>query len=150
MRKAEIERENGELPQEGYNNAMSRTATMRTFDVRIPNALTARTLHASRAGKNVKRFGSKKELFGGWVESLKEARAIRKGKLRPGRVFRVEARRGVRRGEVVGRGVLRILQATHDLRRKAPGHWRTPRRQHAFRCARKREASWTAVVLYRF
>jgi DNA-damage-inducible protein J len=33
------------------------------FDVRIPNALTARTLHASQAGKNVKRFGSKKELF---------------------------------------------------------------------------------------
>jgi DNA-damage-inducible protein J len=33
------------------------------FDVRIPNALTARTLRASKAGKNVKRFGSKKELF---------------------------------------------------------------------------------------
>jgi DNA-damage-inducible protein J len=33
------------------------------FDVRIPNALTARTLHASKAGKNVKRFGSKRELF---------------------------------------------------------------------------------------
>ena len=33
------------------------------LDVRIPNALTARTLHASKAGKNVKRFGSKKELF---------------------------------------------------------------------------------------
>jgi DNA-damage-inducible protein J len=33
------------------------------FDVRIPNALTARTLNASKAGKNVKRFGSKKELF---------------------------------------------------------------------------------------
>jgi DNA-damage-inducible protein J len=33
------------------------------FDVRIPNALTARTLNASQAGRNVKRFGGKKELF---------------------------------------------------------------------------------------
>jgi DNA-damage-inducible protein J len=33
------------------------------FDVRIPNNLTTRTLNASKAGKNVKRFGSKKELF---------------------------------------------------------------------------------------
>ena len=33
------------------------------FDVRIPNALTARTLNASKAGKSVKRFGSKKELY---------------------------------------------------------------------------------------
>jgi DNA-damage-inducible protein J len=33
------------------------------FDVRIPNALTARTLHASKAGRGVKRFGSKKELY---------------------------------------------------------------------------------------
>jgi DNA-damage-inducible protein J len=33
------------------------------FDVRILNALTARTLRASKAGKNMKRFGSKKELF---------------------------------------------------------------------------------------
>ena len=33
------------------------------FDVRIPNALTARTLQASKAGKGVKRFGSKKELY---------------------------------------------------------------------------------------
>jgi DNA-damage-inducible protein J len=33
------------------------------FDVRIPNLLTTRTLHASKAGRNVKRFGSKKELF---------------------------------------------------------------------------------------
>lgn len=33
------------------------------FDVRIPNALTARTLRASKVGKNVKRFGSKRELF---------------------------------------------------------------------------------------
>jgi len=31
--------------------------------VRIPNALTARTLHASKAGRGVKRFGSKKELY---------------------------------------------------------------------------------------
>jgi hypothetical protein len=29
----------------------------------IPNALTARTLHASKAGRGVKRFGSKKELY---------------------------------------------------------------------------------------
>ena len=33
------------------------------FDVRIPNALTARTLHASKTGRGVKRFGSKKELY---------------------------------------------------------------------------------------
>ena len=33
------------------------------FDVRIPNSLTARTLHASKAGKNVKKFGRKKELM---------------------------------------------------------------------------------------
>ena len=33
------------------------------FDVRIPNPLTAHTLQASKAGKKVKRFGSKKELF---------------------------------------------------------------------------------------
>ncbi len=33
------------------------------FDVRIPNELTARTLRASRAGRNVKRFTSKKELY---------------------------------------------------------------------------------------
>jgi hypothetical protein len=31
--------------------------------VRIPTALTARTLHDSKADKKVKRFGSKKELF---------------------------------------------------------------------------------------
>ena len=33
------------------------------FEVRIPNALTARTLTDSKAGKHVKRFGSKKELY---------------------------------------------------------------------------------------
>ena len=33
------------------------------FDVRIPNALTARTLHASKAGRGVKRFGAKSELY---------------------------------------------------------------------------------------
>jgi DNA-damage-inducible protein J len=33
------------------------------FDVWIPNALTARTLRTSKAGQNVKRFGSKRELF---------------------------------------------------------------------------------------
>ena len=33
------------------------------FDVRMPNELTTRTLHASRAGREVKRFGSKKELY---------------------------------------------------------------------------------------
>lgn len=33
------------------------------FDVRIPNALTTRTLNASKSGRNVKRFASKKELF---------------------------------------------------------------------------------------
>jgi len=31
--------------------------------VAVPNTLTARTLNASKAGRNVKRFGSKKELF---------------------------------------------------------------------------------------
>jgi len=31
--------------------------------VRIPNALTARTLAASKVGRNVKQFGSKEELF---------------------------------------------------------------------------------------
>ena len=33
------------------------------FDVRIPNVLTARTLHASKQGKGLKRFGSKKALY---------------------------------------------------------------------------------------
>jgi len=33
------------------------------FDVRIPNPLTVRTLNASKSGRNVKRFASKKELF---------------------------------------------------------------------------------------
>jgi DNA-damage-inducible protein J len=33
------------------------------FDVRIPNELTARTLNASKQGKGVKRFASKKELY---------------------------------------------------------------------------------------
>jgi DNA-damage-inducible protein J len=33
------------------------------FEVRIPNTLTTRTLEASKTGRNVKRFGSKKELF---------------------------------------------------------------------------------------
>jgi DNA-damage-inducible protein J len=33
------------------------------FDVRIPNALTTRTLNASKVGKGAKRFGSKKELY---------------------------------------------------------------------------------------
>jgi hypothetical protein len=32
-------------------------------DVHIPSALTARTLKASRAGRNVKRFAGKKALF---------------------------------------------------------------------------------------
>jgi DNA-damage-inducible protein J len=33
------------------------------FDVRIPNDLTAKTLEASKAGKGVKRFSSKKALY---------------------------------------------------------------------------------------
>jgi DNA-damage-inducible protein J len=33
------------------------------FDVRIPNELTAHTLKASRKGKGVKRFASRKELY---------------------------------------------------------------------------------------
>ena len=32
------------------------------FEVKIPNELTARTLRASKAGRGVKRFASKKEL----------------------------------------------------------------------------------------
>ena len=34
------------------------------FEVRIPNKLTIQTLQASRTGKGVKRFGTKKELYG--------------------------------------------------------------------------------------
>ena len=33
------------------------------FEVRIPNEVTARTLKASKAGRGIKRFSSKKELF---------------------------------------------------------------------------------------
>jgi DNA-damage-inducible protein J len=33
------------------------------FEVRLPNKLTATVLKASKEGRNVKRFGSKKELF---------------------------------------------------------------------------------------
>ncbi len=33
------------------------------FDVRIPNALTARTLNASKAGRGIKRFNTKRELY---------------------------------------------------------------------------------------
>jgi len=33
------------------------------FEVRIPNALTVRTLNASKTGKGVQRFASKKELY---------------------------------------------------------------------------------------
>jgi len=33
------------------------------FDVRIPNGLTARTLNASKKGRGVRHFGSKKELY---------------------------------------------------------------------------------------
>jgi DNA-damage-inducible protein J len=33
------------------------------FDVEIPNALTARTLRASKTGRGVKQFGSKRELY---------------------------------------------------------------------------------------
>jgi DNA-damage-inducible protein J len=33
------------------------------FDVRIPNEVTARTLNASKRGKGVKGFGSKKKLY---------------------------------------------------------------------------------------
>ena len=33
------------------------------FDARIPNELTARTLKASKAGRGVKRFDSKKKLY---------------------------------------------------------------------------------------
>jgi DNA-damage-inducible protein J len=33
------------------------------FEVVIPNKLTAKTLRASKAGKSVKHFGSKKELY---------------------------------------------------------------------------------------
>jgi DNA-damage-inducible protein J len=33
------------------------------FEVAIPNDLTAETLRSSKAGRKVKRFGSKKELY---------------------------------------------------------------------------------------
>ena len=33
------------------------------FDVRLPNALTTRTLNASKSGRGVKRFGSKQALY---------------------------------------------------------------------------------------
>ena len=33
------------------------------FEVRIPNQLTTRTLRASKAGRNVKRFANKTELY---------------------------------------------------------------------------------------
>ena len=33
------------------------------FEVAIPNKLTARTLRASKAGKGVKRFATRKELY---------------------------------------------------------------------------------------
>jgi DNA-damage-inducible protein J len=33
------------------------------FEVRIPNELTARTLRRSKAGRNVKRFATKRALF---------------------------------------------------------------------------------------
>jgi DNA-damage-inducible protein J len=33
------------------------------FEVRLPDKLTAATLNASKAGRNVKRFGTKKDLF---------------------------------------------------------------------------------------
>ena len=33
------------------------------FEVRIPNELTARTLNASKSGKGVKRFNSKKDFY---------------------------------------------------------------------------------------
>ena len=50
------------------------------FDVRIPNALTARTLRASKAGKNVKRFGSKKHALPTWAcESLQSHQPVQEG-----------------------------------------------------------------------
>ena len=33
------------------------------FEVRIPNELTTRTLRKSKAGRNLKRFSSKRELY---------------------------------------------------------------------------------------
>lgn len=33
------------------------------FELRIPNDLTAQTLQESKAGKNIKRFSTKKELY---------------------------------------------------------------------------------------
>ncbi len=33
------------------------------FDIRLPNEVTARTLKASRAGKDVKHFATKKALY---------------------------------------------------------------------------------------
>ena len=42
---------------------LTTSETIQLFDVRIPNEVTARTLKASRAGKDVKRFSSKQELY---------------------------------------------------------------------------------------
>jgi DNA-damage-inducible protein J len=44
------------------------------FEVRIPNDLTAKTLNASKSGKGVKRFASKKVLY----NDLGLAKAARK------------------------------------------------------------------------
>ncbi|HUB67331.1 MAG TPA: type II toxin-antitoxin system RelB/DinJ family antitoxin [Candidatus Methylacidiphilales bacterium] len=41
------------------------------FEVAIPNQLTAKTLHGSKAGKNVKRFNSKKELCADCITTSK-------------------------------------------------------------------------------
>jgi DNA-damage-inducible protein J len=42
------------------------------FEVAIPNQLTAKTLRGSKAGRNVKRFGSKKELYADSITTSKK------------------------------------------------------------------------------
>ena len=47
------------------------------FEVQIPNALTARTLRASKAGKNVKRFAARRNFLLTWAgENVQPQQAI--------------------------------------------------------------------------
>ena len=50
---------------------------------RMANKLTAHTLNASKAGKNVKRFADKEEFFAELLKSAKQAKAIENDKLKP-------------------------------------------------------------------
>ena len=52
---------------------------------RVANKLTAHTLNASKARKTVKHFAGKKEFFAELLGSVKQAKAIENGKLKPAR-----------------------------------------------------------------